>query len=169
MKQLWAPWRVEYIQGAKPAGCIFCTAAQGTDDRAVQIVVRGRSCFVIMNRFPYNPGHVMVVPTRHCRRLQELDDRELTELLRYTDYCVRVGERVLRAEGFNVGLNLGHAAGAGIEDHLHIHMVPRWVGDTNFMPVLSEVKVMSEHLEATRQKLAAGFTTLLAEVSLGDA
>ncbi len=169
MRQLWAPWRLEYIEGAKAAGCIFCTAGQGADDRVVQVVVRGRSCFVIMNRFPYNTGHVMVVPIRHCRQLQELDDGELTELLRYTDYCVRVQERVLRAEGFNVGLNLGRAAGAGIEDHLHIHVVPRWVGDTNFMPVVGEVKVMSEHLEATYRKLADGFTALLAEVQSGDA
>lgn len=165
MKQLWAPWRVEYLQqDSKTDRCIFCEAASGTDDRAAQVVARGRYCFVIMNRFPYNSGHVMVVPTRHSGNLQELNDGELAEMFRYIDYSVRVAKRVLHSDGFNVGMNLGRAAGAGIVDHLHVHVVPRWVGDTNFMPVLSEVKVISEHLQATYQKLADGFTSVLAEV-----
>jgi ATP adenylyltransferase len=117
-----------------------------------------------MNRFPYNAGHVMVVPTRHSRQLQDLDDNELREMFRYIDYCVRVADRVLHPDGFNVGMNLGRAAGAGIEDHLHVHVVPRWVGDTNFMPVVSDVKVISEHLQTTYQKMADGFAALLAEV-----
>ncbi|HVH32437.1 MAG TPA: HIT domain-containing protein [bacterium] len=165
MKQLWAPWRVEYLQqDPKTDRCIFCEAAGGTDDRAALVVARGRHCFVIMNRFPYNSGHVMVVPTRHSGNLHDLGDGELAEMFRYIDYTVQVGTRVLRPDGFNVGMNLGRAAGAGIVDHLHVHVVPRWVGDTNFMPVLGDVKVISEHLQATYQKLADGFAIVLAEV-----
>ncbi|OLC28418.1 MAG: HIT family hydrolase [Armatimonadetes bacterium 13_1_40CM_64_14] len=165
MKQLWAPWRGEYLQqDPKTDRCIFCEAAGGTDDRAALVVARGQHCFVLMNRFPYNSGHVMVVPTRHSGNLHDLDDGELAEMFRYIDYSARVAKRALRAEGFNLGMNLGRAAGAGIVDHLHVHVVPRWVGDTNFMPVLSEVKVISEHLQTTYQKLADGFAIMLAEV-----
>jgi ATP adenylyltransferase len=165
MKQLWAPWRSEYLeQDPQTDHCLFCEAASGVDDRAAQVVARGRHCFVIMNRFPYNSGHMMVVPTRHSSNLPDLSDGELSEMFRYIDYSVRVAKRVLHPDGFNVGMNLGRAAGAGIVDHLHVHVVPRWVGDTNFMPVLSEVKVISEHLQATYQKLADGFAIVLAEV-----
>jgi ATP adenylyltransferase len=164
MKQLWAPWRLEYLQAPKTDRCIFCEAAGGTNDRALLVVARGQRCFVIMNRFPYNTGHVMVVPTRHSHQLEDLDDNELGEMFRYIDYCVRVADRVLHPDGFNVGMNLDRAAGAGIEDHLHVHVVPRWVGDTNFMPVVSDVKVISEHLQTTYQKMADGFAALLAEV-----
>jgi len=165
MKQLWAPWRIEYLQqDPKTDGCIFCKAAGGEDDRAAQVVARGRYCFVIMNRFPYNPGHVMVAPIRHSGSLHDLSDEELAEMFRYIDYSVRVANRVMHPDGFNVGMNLGRAAGAGIVDHLHVHVVPRWVGDTNFMPVLSDVKVIAEHLQATYQKLADGFAIVLAEV-----
>ena len=165
MKQLWAPWRGEYLeQDPEQDHCIFCEAASGADDRAARVVARGRHCFVIMNRFPYNSGHVMVVPTRHSGNLPDLSDGELSEMFRYIDYSVRVAKRVLHPDGFNVGMNFGRAAGAGIVDHLHVHVVPRWVGDTNFMPVLSEVKVISEHLQATYQKLADGFAIVLAEV-----
>jgi len=167
MKQIWAPWRLEYIQAAKTDRCIFCAAAEGSDDARSLVLARSPRCFVIMNLFPYNTGHVMVVPVRHRSRLDALDDAELAELLRYTDYSVRVQERVLRPEGYNIGMNLGRAAGAGIEDHLHIHVVPRWVGDTNFMPVLGDVKVIPEHLETTYRRLADGFATLLAAPS-GD-
>lgn len=160
MRQIWAPWRLEYVQGAKPDGCIFCAAAGSSDDRKALVVARGRTCFVMMNLYPYNSGHVMVVPNRHRSRLDELDDEELAELLRYSDYCVRVHEHALRPEGYNIGMNLGRAAGAGIEDHLHIHVVPRWVGDTNFMPVLGDVKVIPEHLAATYRRLAEGFAAL---------
>lgn len=161
MKQLWAPWRLEYIQGDRTEECIFCAAAAGTDERRRLVVARGRTCFVMMNRFPYNAGHVMVVPNRHRSRLDGLEDAELSELFRYTDYAVRVHERVLQPEGYNIGMNLGRGAGAGIEDHLHIHVVPRWIGDTNFMPVLGDVKVIPEHLEATYRRLTDGFAALL--------
>jgi ATP adenylyltransferase len=165
MKQLWAPWRFEYLeQDPNKDRCIFCEAAGGADDRAAQVVARGQYCFVIMNRFPYNSGHVMVVPTRHNSNLQDLTDGELAEMFRYIDYTVRVAKRVLHPDGFNVGMNLGRAAGAGIVDHLHVHVVPRWVGDTNFMPILSEVKVISEHIQQTYEKLVEGFASVLAEV-----
>ncbi len=163
MKQIWAPWRLEYIQAEKSSGCIFCAALAEPDERRSLVVARGQQCFVIMNRFPYNTGHVMIVPNRHRSRLDGLDDQELAELLRYTDYCVRVQERVLRPEGYNIGMNLGRAAGAGIDDHLHVHVVPRWVGDTNFMPVLGDVKVIPEHLQATHRRLAEGFAAIQAE------
>lgn len=163
MRQLWAPWRLEYIQGEKVGECIFCRAAAGGEDRQRLVVARGARCFVIMNLYPYNTGHVMVVPYTHRSRLQELKEEELLDLMRYTDYALRVQERVLRAEGVNVGMNLGRAAGAGIDDHLHIHVVPRWVGDTNYMPVLGEVKVIPEHLAATYQRLVEGFEALFAE------
>lgn len=163
MKQIWAPWRLEYVQGEKASGCIFCAALADPDARRSLIVARGQRCFVIMNRFPYNTGHVMIVPNRHRSRLDDLDDQELGELFRYTDYCVRAQERVLRPEGYNIGMNLGRAAGAGIDDHLHIHVVPRWAGDTNFMPVLGDVKVIPEHLQATHGRLTDGFAAVLAE------
>ncbi len=160
MKNLWAPWRLEYITGPKDAGCIFCAAAAARADAAALVVARGTTCFVILNRFPYNSGHVMIVPNRHVGGFADLRDDELLELLRLTERTLRVHERVLQPEGFNVGVNLGRAAGAGIEDHLHIHVVPRWVGDTNFMPVLGDVKVMPEHLQTTRTRLADGFAAL---------
>jgi len=163
VKRLWAPWRLEYVRGPRPAGCIFCAAAAAPDDAAALVVFRGARCFVILNRFPYNAGHVMVVPARHRGRFADLDDAELLELLRLTERTVQVHERVLRPDGFNIGLNLGRAAGAGVEDHLHIHVVPRWVGDTNFMPVLGDTKVLPEHLQATRARLAEGFAGLAAE------
>ena len=163
MKQLWAPWRLEYIRGEKPAGCIFCDAAAGADEAESLVVARSPRAFVILNLFPYNSGHVMVVPSRHLARLADLDDAELLDLTRLVDRTLRVLEHVLRPEGYNVGLNLGRAAGAGVEDHLHVHVVPRWIGDTNFMPVLSETKVLPEHLKTTRARLTEGFAALTAQ------
>lgn len=163
MKQLWAPWRLEYIRAEKSAGCIFCDAAAGAAREDSLVVTRSPRSFVLLNLFPYNSGHVMVVPFRHVARLTDLDDAELLDLTRLLDRTVHVLERVLRPEGYNIGLNLGRAAGAGVEDHLHVHVVPRWVGDTNFMPVLAETKVLPEHLRTTRTRLAEGFAALAAE------
>lgn len=162
MKQLWAPWRLEYIRAEKSAGCIFCDAVARADAEDSLVVARSPRAFVILNLFPYNSGHVMVVPARHVARLADLDDEELLDLTRLLDRTVRVLEQVLRPEGFNVGLNLGRAAGAGVDDHLHVHVVPRWVGDTNFMPVLGETKVLPEHLRTTRVRLTEGFAALTA-------
>lgn len=157
MKQLWAPWRLEYIEGRATGACFLCEAAAGSDDEAALVVHRAPRTFVILNRFPYNAGHAMVVPVVHRARVAELDDATALELIRLVDETIAVMQAVLRPDGYNVGLNLGRAAGAGVEDHLHVHVVPRWAGDTNFMPVLGDVKVMPEHLQMTRRRLAQGF------------
>lgn len=160
MKQLWAPWRLQYVAAPKAEGCIFCAAAAGGDDRASLTVYRSVLAFAILNLFPYNSGHLMVVPYRHRARLSELNDAEALDLVRLVDLSIRAQEMAFHPEGTNVGMNLGRAAGAGIEDHLHIHVVPRWVGDTNFMPVLGDTKVIPEHLEATYQRLHDAFAAL---------
>ena len=160
MKQLWAPWRLEYIRGEKPAGCIFCDAAAGADEAESLVVARSPRAFVILNLFPYNSGHVMIVPSRHLARLADLDDAELLDLTRLVDRTLRVLEHVLRPEGYNVGLNLGRAAGAGVEDHLHVHVVPRWNGDTNFMTVACNARVLPEDLQQTALRLRPIFERL---------
>ncbi|HEY3248680.1 MAG TPA: HIT domain-containing protein [bacterium] len=160
MKQLWAPWRLAYIQQEKPSGCIFCLAAASADDRSGLVVYRGPRTFVIMNLFPYNTGHIMVVPYRHIADLSDLDDDEAREIVLTLARAVAAEGRALNPEGYNVGLNLGQVAGAGIRDHLHVHVVPRWAGDTNFMPVLGDVKVIPEHLESTYDRLRRGFADL---------
>lgn len=160
MKRLWAPWRLQYVIGPRTEGCIFCAAAAGGDDAQSLVVHRGAHAFVIMNLFPYNSGHVMVVPYRHLARLSELTDAEGLELTRLVDLSIRAQEAALQPEGTNVGMNLGRGAGAGIDDHLHVHVVPRWVGDTNFMPVLGDLKVIPEHLEATYRRLKESFATI---------
>ena len=162
MRQLWAPWRLAYIQQDHPEGCIFCAAAAGGDDRANLVVYRRRHAFVMLNLYPYNSGHVMVVPSRHVARLADLDDAELLEVMQTTTLSLRTLEHVFHPEGANVGMNLGRAAGAGIDEHLHVHVVPRWVGDTNFMPVLGDVKVIPEHLDATYDRLLGAFRDLAA-------
>lgn len=160
MKQLWAPWRLQYVAAPKADACIFCTAASGADDRVSLVVYRRAHSFVILNLFPYNSGHLMVVPYRHRPRLSDLGDAEALDLVRLVALSIQAQELAFHPEGTNVGMNLGRAAGAGIEDHLHVHVVPRWVGDTNFMPVLGDTKVIPEHLEATYQRLADAFATL---------
>lgn len=150
-----------YITAAKVPGCVFCEAPAAENDRAALILHRDPLGFLILNRFPYNSGHLMAVPFRHVARLEQLTPEEMQMLMALSGLAVRVLERAMSPEGFNVGLNLGRAAGAGIDDHLHIHIVPRWAGDTNFMPVLGGVKVLPEDLEATYDRLAAA---LAAEV-----
>lgn len=162
MKQLWAPWRLQYVGAPKAEGCIFCAAASGKDDRKSLIVHRSPLAFVILNLFPYNSGHAMVVPYRHHPRVGDLSDSEKLELMKLLELTMRAQEMAFHPEGTNVGMNLGRVAGAGIEDHLHIHVVPRWVGDTNFMPVLGDTKVIPEHLEATYQRLHDAFVALTA-------
>lgn len=162
MRRLWAPWRLQYVGAPKAEGCIFCAAASGNDDRKYLIAHRGPLAFVILNLFPYNSGHAMVVPYRHCPRVGDLSDSEKLEMMILLDLTTRAQEMAFHPEGTNVGINLGRAAGAGIEDHLHIHVVPRWVGDTNFMPVLGDTKVIPEHLEATYQRLHDAFAALTA-------
>jgi len=160
VKRLWAPWRVAYITAAKEPGCVFCDAPSAGDDRAALILHRDPLGYLILNRFPYNSGHLMAVPYRHVARLEALTGDEMEALMALSGLAVRALERAMAAEGFNVGLNLGRVAGAGIDDHLHIHIVPRWGGDTNFMPVLGDVKVMPENLEATYDRLRAALTAV---------
>lgn len=156
MERLWAPWRMAYIE--KPAttpGCIFCNKPKEADDREQLILFRGEHCFLIMNLFPYNNGHLMVAPYRHTADVVGLDDAEQAEMMKLTRYCVRVMKDAFRPDGFNIGMNLGKTAGAGIADHLHMHVVPRWDGDSNFMPVLAETKVLPDALFSTYDKLLA--------------
>jgi len=154
-KPLWAPWRLEYIQQAgEEEGCVFCAEASGalTGDASL-LVRRGASAIVILNKFPYSSGHLLVAPIRHVGGLAELTDDEVLELHGLAVAGVEALGLIYGPAGFNLGWNLGHAAGAGIADHVHLHVVPRWFGDTNFMPVLADVKVLPEHLLETRNRL----------------
>jgi ATP adenylyltransferase len=162
VKHLWAPWRIQYIKGPAPEACIFCLPPAAGDDRARHIVYRGRLAFVILNAFPYNAGHLMIVPNRHVADLGLLDDGETLELMRLAAASMAAIRDVYAADGFNIGVNVGRAAGAGILDHVHLHVVPRWVGDTNFMPVLGDVKVLPEDLSVTRDRLSAALRAVLA-------
>jgi ATP adenylyltransferase len=153
MKKIWAPWRMEYIASEKKPGkstCFLCLEA-GNDDAAL-VLVRKPAAFVIMNRYPYSNGHLMVAPNRHVGRIEELTDSELLEMMGLVRTVSVVLREELNIDGLNV-INMGKAAGAGLEEHLHIHVVPRWFGDTNFMPVVGETKVISEHLYETYRKL----------------
>ena len=153
MKIIWAPWRIEYVTKEKEEGCIFCEKPKENKDRENLILYRGESGFVILNRYPYSNGHLMAVPYRHTNELGELDESERRELINLTIECSEI-LRVMKPDGFNIGMNLGRIAGAGIDDHLHFHIVPRWSGDTNFIPVIGDVKVMPEYLDQTYLKLS---------------
>lgn len=163
MEVLHAPWRIRYILAPKPPagdGSLFTRIAQSNDDEANLVVARDRTCFALLNRYPYNGGHLMVVPYRQVAELGELSLEELTDLMRLTQRCVAALKRLMNPDGFNIGLNQGRAAGAGIEEHLHLHIVPRWVGDTNFMPVLADTKVLPEALSETAARLREVLQTL---------
>jgi ATP adenylyltransferase len=158
MDRLYAPWRMAYVeQPQEPApdatGCIFCDKAASTDDVASLIVHRGATCFVLLNLFPYNNGHLMVVPYLHTAALADLDADTSLELLTLAKEAQAALGKAMHPEGYNLGMNLGTVSGAGIADHLHLHVVPRWNGDTNFMPVLADVKVLPDSLENTCRKL----------------
>ena len=160
MENLWAPWRMTYIlEEDKPEGCIFCLASdgKGADDLVLGV---GEHCLVMMNKFPYNNGHLLVAPRRHLPGLDRLSDEEMTDLLATVRLSMQALKEVMNPEGFNVGLNLGRVAGAGIEEHMHFHVVPRWGGDTNFMTVFGEVRVIPEHIRATYDKLRPFFADL---------
>jgi ATP adenylyltransferase len=160
MERLWSPWRHAYVTRSEEArGCIFCTALQDEQQRAL-IVAEGHTCFVILNLYPYNSGHVMVVTRRHVGTLAALDDDELTELAVWTQRAERALTEAYRPEGINVGMNLGRPAGAGVLDHLHVHLVPRWAGDTNFMSVVGNVRVLPEDLGQTAARLRPIFARL---------
>src|SRR5947207_6740437 len=162
MEHLWSPWRLAYITGANPTtGCVFCNAA--TDPEADSLVVfRGPTCFVILNLYPYNNGHLMVVPNRHVATLASTTGDEQAELMRYTRHAEIALTEAYTPQGINIGVNLGRPAGAGVLDHLHVHLVPRWNGDTNFMTVVGNVRVLPEDLGATARKLRPIFERLAA-------
>ncbi len=157
MKRLWAPWRMEYIQQAKPAGCIFCDKPEQERDRENLILYRGRHSFVIMNYYPYNNGHLMVVPYRHTADLAGLQEAEQLEMMGLLGRCTRILTEAMKSQAFNIGMNLGRIAGAGVDDHLHFHIVPRWNGDTNFMPVAGNTRVLSQGLTESWESLRRFF------------
>jgi ATP adenylyltransferase len=154
--KLWAPWRMKYIEEidvGDSGGCIFCDKPQETIDKENLIVHRGEKCFVILNKFPYNNGHLLVIPYHHTSDLNDLDPDTMLEMMKTVELVVTAMKRIMRPDGFNVGMNLGRSAGAGIEEHLHMHVVPRWNGDTNFMPVIGGTKVISESLEDSYKRI----------------
>jgi ATP adenylyltransferase len=159
MRRLWAPWRLEYVQSVvDEPGCVFCRAGDA-DDESGLVVHRGERSLVLLNKFPYASGHLMVAPLRHTGDLGSLADEETLEVHALGTTALDVLHRTMNPQGFNLGWNIGRIAGAGVVDHVHLHVVPRWAGDTNFMPVLADVKVMPEALETTRAKLAAAWPT----------
>jgi ATP adenylyltransferase len=157
MKTMWAPWRMEYILNDKEERCIFCEALNNQDELTL---FKGEITMVTMNKFPYINGHLLVAPRRHIAALDQLDKSEMGSLLATVEQSVGVLKTVMKPDGFNVGLNLGRVAGAGVEEHLHFHIVPRWFGDTNALTVFGEVRVIPEHIKATFQKLKLYFDKL---------
>ena len=166
MERLWSPWRHAYVtrDAEAAAGCVFCAAPDGPDEQSL-IVHVAESCYVILNLYPYNGGHLMVVPRRHVDTLAGLRDDELVELARVTRLAEMALHDTYRPQGMNVGLNLGRPAGAGIADHLHVHLVPRWNGDTNFMPVVGNVRVLPEELATSAARLRPVFARLSSSAS----
>ncbi|MDQ3327634.1 MAG: HIT domain-containing protein [Chloroflexota bacterium] len=156
MQRLWSPWRAQYVGDAEPVpeGCIFCRLPEEQNDRANLVAWRGEHTFVVLNRYPYNTGHLMVVPHKHAAELDALPPETLLEMMTTMTRCIAALGEAYGPDGYNAGMNLGSVAGAGIADHLHLHIVPRWAGDTNFMPVLADVKVMPELLEQSYEKIA---------------
>ena len=160
MDRLWAPWRMAYIDGMTSDGtakadCFLCAARDTADDRGVLILARRPTAFAVLNRYPYNNGHTLIVPNAHKGRMDDLTDDEMLGLMTLTRDVMALLERSMRPDGFNVGFNFGRTAGAGLPEHLHLHIVPRWNGDTNFMPVLGDTKVIPQALEAVYERLMA--------------
>lgn len=164
MKQLWSPWRMKYIENhIKEKGCVFCIAQAKTDGMENLIAFRGERAYVILNRYPYTSGHLMVIPFEHKPNLEELDPATRAEMMELTSRCTTVLKNIYKPQGFNVGVNIGEAAGAGVAAHVHIHIVPRWQGDTNFMSSVGETRVLPEALEDTYERVKAAF-----DLSKGD-
>lgn len=166
MKTLWAPWRMQYIEEDPKTplpGCLFCPRIGEDRDPENLIVFRGRLSVIFMNKYPYNNGHLLIMPQRHVGEMEDLTREEIHDLGDLTKLARAALDRVMKPQGYNLGLNLGQVAGAGAPDHIHLHIVPRWNGDTNFMPVLADTKVMPEHLSVTRDKLSKALTELAGE------
>jgi ATP adenylyltransferase len=159
MRYLWAPWRMGYIVGEKKRGCIFCKKPKERKDKENLILYQGNDAFIIMNKFPYNNGHLMVVPKHHYKDMDQLSEEEFRELFYLLKTSTQVLKKCFHPHGFNIGMNIGKVGGAG-EEHIHFHIVPRWIGDTNFMPVLGETKIIPEHLEETYKKLHSAFKAI---------
>lgn len=165
MKDLWAPWRMDYILGPKPGECALCVPEKADPDHPEEdeerlVVYRGHRVFVMLNRYPYAAGHLMVIPYRHATDITGLTPEEGAELVAVTQLACRVLREASHPEGINIGINLGEAAGAGIRDHMHLHVVPRWNGDSSFMAVLDDVRVIPEHLKVTQKRLTPLFASL---------
>lgn len=156
-KRLWSPWRMEYIRGAKDEGCIFCEKSKSDLDRDNLVLYRGKNVFVLMNLYPYNNSHLLIAPYQHIDSTLSLSSTILHEMMDLVNESIRIMGKVMRAEGFNFGANIGAVGGAGIKDHVHFHVVPRWQGDTNFMPVIGHTKVMVEGLLETFDELKPHF------------
>lgn len=159
-KTIWAPWRAEFILGKKEKGCIFCKRLKRKDSVRNLIVYRGQKSFVILNKYPYNPGHAMVVPKRHVAHIEKLTAVEAAEFFELTRLTVKLMKKALKPHSLNIGMNLGRSSGAGIPEHLHMHIVPRWNGDTNFMPVIGLTKVVSVPLEPIYDAIKKEFDKL---------
>jgi ATP adenylyltransferase len=157
MKHTWAPWRIQYIRMTKPGGCILCDKPKEKRDAENYILFRGEHNFIMLNAFPYNPGHILIAPYRHIASLEDLTESERNEHYKLLSRSIEVLKEQLKPAGFNVGANLGRVAGAGIDDHFHSHVVPRWQGDDNFMPVLADTKVIPQALADTYNDLKGKF------------
>ena len=158
MKQLWAPWRMEYIGGEQRPGCFICRAIEDPSDPDAALVVwRPEAAIVLLNKFPYNPGHAVIAPVAHVASFENLDDEQSLAVMRAIQRTLAVIRTTMKPDGFNVGANLGRPAGAGVPDHVHVHVVPRWNGDTNFMAVIDDVKIVNEALGQTADKLKRAF------------
>lgn len=158
MKRLWAPWRMQYLEEAPSSGCFFCAAVTSDDAAAHLMVARDHAAVTLLNKYPYGHGHLLVAPLRHVASPEDLTDVEYDALMRALRRAAGALRAAFAPEGMNLGMNLGRAAGAGVADHCHWHALPRWNGDTNFMPVIADVKVMSEHLQATRERIQAHYS-----------
>lgn len=161
MTHLWTPWRSTYMKARKMKGiCVFCEAAAGANDEESLVVYRGQSCFVLLNRYPYTSGHIMIAPYSHVSRLHMVGDEVATEIMFLTRFSERSLQEIYRPDGLNLGMNLGEAAGAGIEEHIHMHVLPRWRGDANFMTSVGATRIIPEDLSDTYKKLQAAFLQL---------
>jgi ATP adenylyltransferase len=161
MEKIYAPWRMAYIKSEKPAGCIFCKDSIRSDNL---VLFEGNTAFVMMNRYPYISGHLMIIPFRHISQMEDLLTEERLEIFNLQDISVRVLKKAMNPDGFNIGMNLGKAAGAGVDDHIHVHIVPRWSGDTNFMSVVGDVRVIPEDIYTTCELLLPHFKEYRPEV-----
>jgi ATP adenylyltransferase len=160
MERMWTPWRLDYILSDKQVGCVFCNMLEAEDDRAMLILERNERAFLALNKYPYNNGHLMAVPYHHVDSLEKLKPEDVTGMMAMVDRGVRALRRAMHPEGFNIGMNIGKVAGAGVKDHVHCHIVPRWNGDTNFMPVLAEVRLIPQDLWDTYDQLKQALETI---------